>query len=136
MDVSFKFRSFSFVYWVMLLFLVGDMLDTLYRFVAGYLGGSSFPGVSAVIQPTSIDLFFFIITQIGVIYGIYLLYKLKKVGGYWFLGSQIVYLIYTSFFGPISKIGFYTILLPLLFFMFVYFVLVILVPWFYSEKFR
>ena len=33
METSFKTRSFKFVYWIMLIFLVGDTLDTIYRSV-------------------------------------------------------------------------------------------------------
>ena len=56
MDTSFKTRSFKFVYWIMLIFLVGDTLDTIYRTVSGYLGdGSSFPGIDVVFQPTTTD---------------------------------------------------------------------------------
>ena len=133
---NFKSRSFSFVYWVMLLFLIGDTADTAFRFISGYLGdGSSFPGVEIIIKPTSFDLFVFTVCQIGVVFGIYLLYKLKKAGGYWFMGSQILFLIYASVFGPISKIGIAPILLPLTLFMFVYLFLVILVPIIYSDKY-
>ena len=132
-----RLRSFNFVYWTMLLFLVGDTLDTAYRFMGGYLGvGPSFPGVNFIIQPTSVDLFFFIFAQLGVVYGIYLLYKLKRVGGYWFLGSQIFFLLYASVFGPISKIGISSILFPLILFFCVYIILVVFVPLYYSDKFK
>ena len=40
-----------------------------------------------------------LVFQIGIIYGIYLLYNLKRVGGYWFIVSQILFLIYASFYG-------------------------------------
>ena len=132
-----RLRSFGFVYWTMLLFLVGDTLDTACRFISSYLGvGPSFSGVNFIIQPTSVDLFFFIFAQLGVVYGIYLLYKLKRVGGYWFLGSQIFFLLYTSVFGPISKIGISSILFPLILFFCVYIILVVFVPLYYSDKFK
>ena len=79
METSFKSRSFKFVYWIMLIFLVGDTLDTFYRTISGYLGdGMSFPGFDLVLQPTTLDIIVFLILQCGAIYGIYLLYKLKK----------------------------------------------------------
>ena len=137
MEGSVKEKSFRFVYWVMLFFLVGDTLDTMYRFLTSYFGGgSSFPGVNVVIQPTNLDLVVFLIVQIFVLYGIYLLYSLKRVGGFWFMGAQFFFLIYASFFGPISKIGLSAVLLPVTFFMCVYVALVILVPFYYSEKFK
>ena len=138
MDRSFKSRSFKFVYWIMLISLGADTLDTIYRFVMiGYLGeGTTFPGVNEVIKPDTFDLIVFIIVQLGIIYGIYLLYKLKKLGGYWFLGSNIVFLVYASIFGPIAEIGIFNIILPIILFFCLYIVLTILIPWFYSDKFE
>ena len=70
-----------------------------------------------------------------IIYGIYLLYKLKKAGGYWILGAsllgQIVWLTIGPFAGHLSAV------LP---FITVYFTIMIIVvigiPWFYSDKFE
>ena len=137
MDKSFKETSFKFVFWIMLIFLVGDTIDTIYRTVSGYLGdGSSIPGVDFIFKPTTMDMIVFIILEVGVIYGIYLLYMLKKVGGYWFLGSNIFFLIYASLFGPISEIGFFTILPMFIFYFGIYIILVIGIPSFYSNKFK
>ena len=136
--MSLKLRLFKFIYWIMLILLAGDSIDTIYRFIfIGYLGeGTSFPGFDEVIKPNTIDLIIFLIVQIGIIYGIYLLYKLKKSGGYFFLGSNILFTIYASIFGPIAEIGFYNILLPILLFFCLYIFLTILIPWFYSDKFK
>ena len=136
--MSLKLRLFKFIYWIMLILLAGDSIDTIYRFIfIGYLGeGTSFPGFDEVIKPNTIDLIMFLIVQIGIIYGIYLLYKLKKIGGYWFLGSNILFLLYASIFGPISVIGINNILLPIILYFCLYVVLAILIPWFYSEKFE
>ena len=136
--MSLKLRLFKFIYWIMLILLAGDSIDTIYRFIfIGYLGeGTSFPGFDEVIKPNTIDLIIFLIVQIGIIYGIYLLYKLKKIGGYWFLGSNILFLLYASIFGPISVIGINNILLPIILYFCLYVVLAILIPWFYSEKFE
>ena len=138
MNTSFKERSFRFVYWIMLILLTGDTIDTIYRFIiTGYLGeGSTFPGVESIIKPDSTDLIIFLIVQIGIIYGIYLLYNLKKIGGYWFLFFNIVFLIYASLFGPIAEIGISNILLPIILFFCLYIVLAIGVPWLYSDKFE
>jgi len=137
MERGVKEKSFRFVYWVVFFLLVGDTLETLYRFVfVGYLGeGATIPGLDHVVKPTSIDLFVFLLAQVFIIYGIYLLYNLRKIGGYWFLGSQLFFLIYASFFGPIAEIGFLNILLPVILFFCLYVILTIIVPWFYSEKF-
>ena len=136
METSFKSRSFKIVYWIMLIFLIGDTLDSIYRTVTGFFGeGTNFPGSDIVIQPTTTDMFVFIIFMIGVIYGIYLLYNLKKIGGYWVVGSNIVFTIYASIFGPIAEIGFSTILPIMALYFVIYIILAICVPWYYSEKF-
>ena len=138
MDSSFKARSFKFAYWIMLIFLVGDTLDTIYSTVVeGYLGeGSAFPGSDVLFKATTIDMVVFLIIMIGVIYGIYLLYNLKKAGGYWVVGSNIVFIIYASIFGPIAEIGFSTVLPIISFYFAIYIFLAIGVPWFYSDKFE
>ena len=136
--MTLKLRLFKFIYWIMLILLAGDSIDTIYRFIfIGFLGGgTSFPGFDEVIKPNTIDLIMFLIVQVGIIYGIYLLYKLKKNGGYWFLGSNTFFLIYASIFGPISVIGINNILLPIILYFCLYVAFAILVPWFYSEKFE
>ena len=136
METSFKTRSFKFVYWIMLIFLVGDTLDTIYRTVTGFFGeGTTFPGSDVVVQPTTTDMVVFLIIMIGVIYGIYLLYNLKKAGGYLVVGSNIVFIIYASIFGPIAEVGFSTVLPIIALYFAIYIILAICVPWFYSEKF-
>ena len=136
MDTGFKSRSFKFVYWIMLIFLVGDTLDTIYRTITGYLGeGTTFPGSDVVVQPTTSDMFVFIIVMVGVIYGIYLLYNLKKAGGYWVVGSIIIFMIYATILGPISEVGFFSVLPIIALYFTIYIILTIFVPWFYSEKF-
>ena len=136
MDTSFKSRSFKFAYWIMLIFLVGDTLDTFYRTLTGYFGeGTSFPGVDLVIQPTTPDIFVFIILQCGAIYGLYLLYNLKKSGGYWFIASNLLFLIYAKTIGPIDEVSI-SIVLPMLILYFgIYVILAICIPLFYSNKF-
>ena len=137
METGFKARSFKFVYWIMLIFLVGDTIDSIYRTVTGFLGeGTTFPGSDIVVNPTGSDMVVFLIIMIGVIYGIYLLYNLKKIGGYWVVGSNIVFIIYASIFGPIAEVGFSTVLPIMALYFSIYVVLVIGVPWYYSDKFE
>lgn len=122
----------------MIIFLVGDTLDTIYRFViTGYLGeGTTFPGIDSAIKPDTIDLIIFTIVQIGIIYGIYKLYKLKRSGGYWFLGSNIMFLIYASILGPIAEIGITNILTPIILYFCLYIILALGIPRFYSKNFE
>ena len=138
MQTSFKARSFKFVYWIMLIFLVGDTLDTIYSTVVeGYLGeGSAFPGSDVLFQTTTTDMIVFFVILIGLIYGIYLLYNLKKVGGYWVVGSNILFVIYASIFGPIAEVGFSSVLPIIGIYFTIYIILTIGVPWYYSEKFE
>ena len=138
METGFKSRSFKFVYWIMLILLVGDTLDTIYStIVEGYLGeGSAFPGSNVLFQTTTTDMIVFLVILIGLIYGIYLLYNLKKVGGYWVVGSNILFVIYASIFGPIAEVGFSSVLPIIAIYFTIYIILTIGVPWYYSEKFE
>ena len=138
METGFKARSFKFVYWIMLIFLIGDTLDTIYSTVVeGYLGeGSAFPGSDVLFQTTTTDMIVFLVILIGLIYGIYLLYNLKKVGGYWVVGSNILFVIYASIFGPIAEVGFSSVLPIIAIYFTIYIILTIGVPWYYSEKFE
>lgn len=122
----------------MLIFLVGDTLDTIYRSVVkGYFGeGATFPGSDVLIQATTTDMVVFLIIIIGVIYGINLLYNLKKAGGYWVVGSNLMLIIYTLIFGPIAEVGFSSIMPVIALYFVIYIILAIGVPWFYSEKFN
>jgi len=137
METGFKARSFKFVYWIMLILLVGDTLDTIYStIVEGYLGeGSAFPGSNVLFQTTTTDMIVFLVILIGLIYGIYLLYNLKKVGGYWIIGSNILFVIYASIFGPIAEVGISSVLPIIAIYFTIYVVLTIGIPWYYSEKF-
>ena len=138
MNTDIKTRSFKFVFWIMLILLSGDTIDTIYRFIIiGYLGeGTTFPGVDSIIKPNTIDLIIFLLVQIGIFYGIYLLYQLKKIGGYFFLGSNFIFLIYASILGPIAEIGILNILMPIILYFCLYIILSICIPWLYSDKFN
>ena len=67
METGFKARSFKFVYWIMLIFLVGDTLDTIYSTVVeGYLGeGSAFPGSDILFKTTTTDMVVFLVILIA-----------------------------------------------------------------------
>jgi len=138
MNINIKTQSFKFVFWIMLILLSVDTIDTIYRFILiGYFGeGIAFPGFESVIKPNTTDLVIFIIVQIGIFYGISLLYQLKKTGGYWFLGSNFIFLIYSSILGPIAEIEILNILMPIILYFCLYIILSICIPWFYSDKFE
>ena len=88
MDTSYKSRSFKFIFWIMIILLGGDTIDTIYRFIfIGYFGeGTSFPGVDEIIRPNTIDLILFIIAQIGIIYGLFFSYFIFSI----FLGITLI----------------------------------------------
>ena len=89
METSFKSRAFPFVFWIMIIVLLLDTYDTFSREVIGYFKGS-IPLGDTNIEPSTLGLFVSVIQIILVLYGIYLLFKKKKVGGYWVVGVSFV----------------------------------------------
>ena len=140
METSFKSRAFPFIFWIMIIVLLVDTYDTFSREVIGYFKGS-IPLGDINIEPSTLGLFVSVIQIILVLYGIYLLFKKKKVGGYWVVGVNFVavgvnlVLFFLGFIpGPSS--GYFS---QLFLFIFIYFIVLCLVaigiPRFYSEKF-
>jgi hypothetical protein len=140
MEKSFKSRAFPFVFWVMIIVLLWDTYDTFSREVIGYFKGS-IPLGDINIEPDTFGLFVSVIQIILVLYGIYLLFKKKKVGGYWVVGVNFVAVCVTfvAFFlgftaGPPSEY-----LSQLFLFILIWFIVLCLVaigiPRLYLEKF-
>ena len=140
METSFKSRAFPFVFWIMIIVLLLDTYDTFSREVIGYFKGS-IPLGDTNIEPSTLGLFVSVIQIILVLYGIYLLFKKKKVGGYWVVGVNFVAVCVTfvAFFlgftaGPPSEY-----LSQLFLFISIWFIVLCLVaigiPILYSEKF-
>ena len=140
METSFKSRAFPFVFWIMIIVLLLDTYDTFSREVIGYFKGS-IPLGDTNIEPSTLGLFVSVIQIILVLYGIYLLFKKKKVGGYWVVGVNFVAVCVTfvAFFlgftaGPSSEY-----LSQLFLLISIWFIVLCLVsigiPRFYSEKF-
>ena len=141
METSFKSRAFPFVFWIMIIVLLWDTYDTFSREVIGYFKGSIPLTGDINIEPDTFGLFVSVIQIILVLYGIYLLFKKKKVGGYWVVGVNFVAVCVTfvAFFlgftaGPPSEY-----LSQLFLFISIWFIVLCLVaiglPRFYSEKF-
>ena len=142
MDTSFKSRAFPFVFWFMIIVLLLDIYDTFSREVMGYFKGSIPLTGDINIEPDTFGLFVSAIQIIIVLYGIYLLFKKKKVGGYWVVGVNFVAVVVTVvlFFlgfteGPSS--GYFS---QLLLFISIWFIVLCLVaigiPRLYSDKFE
>ena len=140
METSFKSRAFPFVFWIMIIVLLLDTYDTFSREVIGYFKGS-IPLGDTNIEPSTLGLFVSVIQIILVLYGIYLLFKKKKVGGYWVVGVNFVAVCVTfvAFFlgfipGPPLEY-----LSQLFLFISIWFIVLCLVaigiPRLYSEKF-
>ena len=140
METSLKSRAFPFVFWIMIIVLLLDTYDTFSREVIGYFKGS-IPLGDINIEPSTLGLFVSVIQIILVLYGIYLLFKKKKVGGYWVVGVNFVAVCVTfvAFFlgftaGPPSEY-----LSQLFLFISIWFIVLCLVaigiPRLYSEKF-
>ena len=141
METSFKARAFPFVFWIMIIALLWDTYDTFSREVIGYFKGS-IPLGDINIEPSTLGLFVSVIQIILVLYGIYLLFKKKKVGGYWIVGVNFVAVVVTFviFFlgltaGPPSEY-----LSQLFLFISIWFIVLCLVaigiPRLYSDKFE
>jgi|TARA_Y100000310_G_scaffold57160_1_gene52376 hypothetical protein len=141
METSFKSRAFPFVFWIMIIVLLLDTYDTFSREVIGYFKGSIPLTGDINIEPDTFGLFVSVIQIILVLYGIYLLFKKKKVGGYWVVGVNFVAVCVTfvAFFlgftaGPPSEY-----LSQLFLFISIWFIVLCLVaigiPRLYSEKF-
>ena len=90
METSFKSRSFPFLFWIMIIVLLLDIYDTFSREVIGYFKGSIPLTGDINIEPDTFGLLVSVIQIILVLYGIYLLYKKKKIGGYWVVGVSFV----------------------------------------------
>ena len=140
METSFKSRAFPFVFWIMIIVLLLDTYDTFSREVIGYFKGS-IPLGDTNIEPDTFGLFVSVIQIILVLYGIYLLFKKKKVGGYWVVGVNFVAVVVTfvAFFlgftaGPPPEYISQLLLLTSIWFI-VLCLVAIGIPRFYSEKF-
>ena len=140
METSFKSRAFPFVFWIMIIVLLLDTYDTFSREVIGYFKGS-IPLGDINIEPDTFGLFVSVIQIILVLYGIYLLFKKKKVGGYWVVGVNFVAVVVTfvAFFlgltaGPPPEYISQLLLLTSIW-LIVLCLVAIGIPRFYSEKF-
>ncbi len=124
----------------MIIALLWDTYDTFSREVIGYFKGS-IPLGDINIEPDTFGLFVSVIQIILVLYGIYLLFKKKKVGGYWVVGVNFVAVCVTfvAFFlgftaGPPVEYVSQLLLLTSIWFV-VLCLVAIGIPRLYSEKF-
>ena len=133
-----KEKLFKPVYWIMLILLSIDFIDTNIRTISCHLSGEgiNFPGFVVNIQLSSIDFAIFIITQLVLAYCIYKLFDLKKIGGYIFMLTNIIFLIYGFIFGPFSAIPASQFLPLIILYFSIYIVFVIGIPYYYSDKFK
>ena len=141
METSFKSRAFPFVFWIMIIALLLDIYDTFSREVIGYFKGS-IPLGDINIEPSTLGLFVSVIQIILVLYGIYLLFKKKKVGGYWVVGVNFVAVVvnFVLFFLGLTAGPSPEYFSQLFLFISIWFIVLCLVaigiPRFYSNKFE
>ena len=98
--------------------------------------GIEFPGFEFNIQLSSVDFIIFIIAQLILAYCICQLFKLKRSGGYIFMITNVAFLIYGFALCPFTSVPMGEILPLTLVFFAVYFVLVIGIPYYYSDKYE
>ena len=134
MEASFKSRAFPFIFWIMIIVLLIDTSDTFNRIILGYFKGSIPLTGNISIEPSTFGLILGAIQIIVVLYGIYLLFKKKKIGGYWVVGANVVAFFIGFTIGPLSGLFSQVFL-----FILIWFVILCLVsigiPRFYSDKF-
>ena len=134
MESNFKSKSFPFVFWIMIIALLWDTFDTFNRTILGYFKGSIPVTGSISIEPSTLGLILSVIQIIVILYGIYLLFKKKKVGGYWVAGANFVGFFLAFTIGPLS--GYFSQIYLFIFIWYAILCLVVIgIQRFYSEKF-
>ena len=101
-----KESLFKPLYWIMLILISIDFIDTCYRISYGYFSGQGIqPPVGGFnVQISMIDFIVALIIQLGTAYAIYMLYNMQKKGGYYFIGLNIIFLLYGFILGPFASV--------------------------------
>ena len=118
----------------MIIVLLVDTFDTFKRTIIGYFKRSIPLTGSISIESSTFCLILSVIQIIVILYGIYLLFKKKKVGGYWVAGANFVGFFLAFTIGPLS--GYFS---QIYLFIFIWYAILCFVaigiPRFYSENF-
>ena len=133
-----KDKLFKPLHWLMLILISLDFIDTTYRITYGYFSGQGVqpPIGDFNVQVSTIDLIISFIFQVAIGYAIYMLFNLKRVGGYYLVGLNILFAIYGFVLGPFSALPIGEILPLIAGFMVFYIILVIGIPYLYSDKYE
>ena len=91
-----KERLFKPLHWIMLILISLDFIDTSYRITYGYFSGQGVqpPVGDFNVQLSTLDFIVSIVFQLAIAYTIYMLYSMKRSGGYYLVGLNILFVIY------------------------------------------
>ena len=133
-----KERLFKPLHWIMLILISLDFIDTSYRITYGYFSGQGVqpPVGDFNVQVSTLDFFVSVFFQLAIAYTIYMLYTMKRSGGYYLVGLNILFVIYGFVIGPFSTVPAGEVLPLIAGFMFFYIILVIGIPYLYSDKYE
>ena len=133
-----KERLFKPLHWIMLILISIDFLDTCYRISYGYFSGQGIqPPVGGFnVQISMIDFIVAVIIQLGTAYAIYMLYNMQKKGGYYFIGLNIIFILYGFIIGPFASVPAGETIPLIIGYFAIYIILVIGIPYFYSDKYE
>ena len=101
-----KERLFKPLHWIMLILISLDFIDTSYRITYGYFSGQGVqpPVGDFNVQVSTLDFIVGVVFQLAIAYTIYMLYSMKRSGGYYLVGLNILFVIYGFVIGPFSCI--------------------------------
>ena len=88
------------------------------------------------VQLSTLDFIVGIVFQLAIAYTIYMLYSMKRSGGYYLVGLNILFVIYGFVIGPFSTVPTGEVLPLIAGFMVFYIILVIGIPYLYSDKYE
>ena len=99
-----KERLFKPLHWIMLILISLDFIDTSYRITYGYFSGQGVqpPVGDFNVQLSTLDFIVSIVFQLAIAYTIYMLYSMKRSGGYYLVGLNILFVIYGFVIGPFA----------------------------------
>jgi hypothetical protein len=122
----------------MLILISLDFIDTTYRITYGYFSGQGVqpPVGDFNVQLSTLDFIVSIVFQLAIAYTIYMLYNMKRSGGYYLVGLNILFVIYGFILGPFSTVPAGEVIPLIAGFMVLYIILVIGIPYLYSDKYE
>ncbi len=133
-----KERLFKPLHWIMLIIISLHFIDQTYRITYGYFSsqGVQPPVGDFNVQLSTLDFIVGIVFQLAIAYTIYMLYSMKRSGGYYLVGLNILLVIYGFVIGSFSTLPAGELLPLILSSMVFLIILVIGIPYLYSDKYE